>query len=128
MMYLVTLIGFSENTHRVANSYEIFNDYFELPIHQEAEIIVKYRHTVEAVRAVQSVVIDNQYPVNYITEVWGLLAQSVLKSAHLSLFSSISANWGIHLMYISMRKYNYGYVCVYAAIGLHHPGSVSFMN
>lgn len=69
MMYLVDWIGFSENTHRVDKSYEIFNDYFELPIHQEGEIIVDYGHTVEAVRAVE--VVAKRFPVNYITEVCG---------------------------------------------------------
>ena len=68
-MWLVDWVGFHENTHRVDKSYEIFNDYFELPIHQEGEIIVDYEHTVEALKAVKKVVIDNQFPVNYITEV-----------------------------------------------------------
>lgn len=68
-MCLVGWIGFSENTHRVDTSYKIFNDYFELPIHQEGEIIVAYEHTVAAIRAVEAVVKDNRYPVNYITEV-----------------------------------------------------------
>lgn len=72
MMWLVGRVGFSENTHRVDKSYEIFNDYFELPIHQEGEIIVEYAHTAEAVRAVERVVKDNNFPVNYITEVRGL--------------------------------------------------------
>ena len=71
-MWLVGWVGFSENTHRVDTSYKIFNDYFELPIHQEGEIIVHYEHTVEAIRAVEAVVKDNRYPVNYITEVRGL--------------------------------------------------------
>lgn len=68
-MCLVDWIGFSTNTHRIDKSYEIFNDYFELPIHQEGEIIVEYKHAAKAVRAVENVVKKNEFPVNYITEV-----------------------------------------------------------
>ena len=80
MMWLVYWLGFFENTHRVDKSYEIFNDYFELPIHQAGEITVDYNHTVEAVRAVERLVKDNQFPVNCITEVRGLFKMCKVSS------------------------------------------------
>ena len=69
MMWLVYWIAFSQTTHRIDKSYEIFNIYFELPVHQVGEIIVDYNHTVEAVRAVERVVKENQFPINHVTEV-----------------------------------------------------------
>ena len=69
MMRLVDYIGFGSNSSRTDISYRIFNDYFDLPIHQESEIIVNYEDTVPAILALKQVIIDNSFPVNYITEV-----------------------------------------------------------
>ena len=71
MMWLVNTLGFRIHgeTLRVDKSYLIFNDYFELPIHQESEIIVPYEHSVELVRTIRDVVLTNNFPVDYITEV-----------------------------------------------------------
>ncbi len=68
-MLLVNWIGFGFNTVRVDNSYLILNDYFELPVHQEGEILVDFKDSVEALEAVRDVVIEGNFPVNYITEV-----------------------------------------------------------
>lgn len=68
-MWLVNKVGFSFDTTRVEISYKIFNDYFDLPIHQEGEVIVHYNNSVEAVEAIRDMVIKNGIPVNYITEV-----------------------------------------------------------
>ena len=70
MMWLVNTIGLGMTRERVDYSYLIFNDYFELPIHQESEIIVPYSESVALVRAIRDVVLTNNVPVNYITEVW----------------------------------------------------------
>ena len=69
MMWLVDHIGFGSPSDRTDISYRIFNDYFDLPIHQESEIIVNYEDTVPAILALSQVIIDNSFPVNYITEV-----------------------------------------------------------
>ena len=69
LMLLVNWIGFGFNTVRVDNSYLILNDYFELPVHQEGEILVDFKDSVEALEAVRDVVIEGNFPVNYITEV-----------------------------------------------------------
>lgn len=69
MMKLVDYIGLGMVTRRVDKSYLIFNDYFQLPIHQESEIIVPYSDAVELVEIIWDVVIKNSFPVNYITEV-----------------------------------------------------------
>lgn len=69
MMYLVDHIGLGLTYTRVDNSYLILNDFFELPIHQESEIIVPYSDTVELVETIRDVVLKNSFPVNYITEV-----------------------------------------------------------
>lgn len=69
MMWLVDHIGLGRITTRVDKSYLIFNDFHELPIHQESEIIVPYSDTVELVRIIRDVVLANNLPVNYITEV-----------------------------------------------------------
>lgn len=68
-MWLVDNVGFSLDTTRVDISYNIFNDYFDLPIHQEGEVIVDYKYSVEAVKAIWEVVKHKKIPVNYITEV-----------------------------------------------------------
>ena len=68
-MWLVTNVGFRGEEKRVDKSYKIFNDYFDLPIHQEGEIVVRYKDTETAVRRIQQLVIDQSIPVNYITEV-----------------------------------------------------------
>ena len=68
-MWLVTNVGFRGEEKRVDKSYKIFNDYFDLPIHQEGEIVVRYKDTEMAVRRIQQLVIDQSIPVNYITEV-----------------------------------------------------------
>ena len=68
-MFLVDHIGLGMTTTRVDNSYLIFNDFFELPIHQESEIIVPYRDSVKLVETIRDVVLKNNFPVNYITEV-----------------------------------------------------------
>lgn len=70
MMWLVDHIGLGRTTTRVDKSYLIFNDFHELPIHQESEIIVPYSDTVELVRIIRDVVLANNFPVNYITEVY----------------------------------------------------------
>ena len=71
MMWLVNTVGFKIHgeTTRVDKSYLIFNDFFELPIHQESEIIVPYKHSREVVETIRDVVLTNKFPVNYITEV-----------------------------------------------------------
>ena len=71
-MKLVNFFGFKIHgvRDRVENSYLIFNDYFELPMHQESEIIVPYKHSAELVRIIRDLVVDNKHPVNYITEVY----------------------------------------------------------
>ena len=71
MMWLVNTLGFRIHgeTLRVDKSYCIFNDYFELPIHQESEIIVPFEHSVELVQTIRDVVLTNNFPVDYITEV-----------------------------------------------------------
>lgn len=66
MMKLVDTIGLQEHL-RVDKSYLIFNDYFELPIHQESEIIVPYSDSVALVQTIEEVAV--KHPVNYITEV-----------------------------------------------------------
>ena len=68
-MWLVDHVGFCLDTVRYDVSYKIFNDYFNLPIHQEGEVIVHYNESVRAVKAIQDMVIKNELPVNYITEV-----------------------------------------------------------
>ena len=65
-------------TNRVDISYLIFNDYFELPIHQESEIIVPYSDSVKLVEIIRDVVIDNKFPVNYITEVSAISATYII--------------------------------------------------
>ena len=62
------------DTNRVDVSHKIFNDYFDLPIHQEGEVIVPYIHAADTVRAIRDVVLDNRLPVNYITEVSIIIA------------------------------------------------------
>ena len=71
MMWLVDTLGFKIHgeTQRVDKSYLIFNDFFELPIHQESEIIVPFEHSVELVQTITDVVLKNNFPVDYITEV-----------------------------------------------------------
>ena len=71
MMWLVNTFGFKIHgeTLRVDKSYLIFNDFFELPIHQESEIIVPFEHSVELVQTIRDVVLTNKFPVDYITEV-----------------------------------------------------------
>lgn len=69
MMWLVDHVGFGIDTDRTDISYRIFNDYFDLPIHAEAEVIVEYKYAVEAVQTLRDLVVENEYPVNYITEV-----------------------------------------------------------
>lgn len=80
-MWLVNKIGLGMTTRRVDKSYLIFNDHFDLPIHQESEIIVPYKDSVELVKTIRDLVIEENFPVNYITEVcaaYGLIA--LLKS------------------------------------------------
>lgn len=72
MMKLVDYVGLGRTTVRVDKSYLIFNDHFPLPIHQESEIIVPYSESVKLVKIIQDVVLENNYPVNYITEVLSL--------------------------------------------------------
>ena len=69
VMWLVDNVGFIIDTIRVDISYRIFNDYFDLPIHQEGEVIVHYNDSVRAVEAIRDIVVENKLPVNYITEV-----------------------------------------------------------
>ena len=71
MMWLVNTLGFKIHgeTIRVDKSYLVFNDFFELPIHQESEIIVPFEHSVELVQTIRDVVLTNKFPVDYITEV-----------------------------------------------------------
>lgn len=69
MMWLVDYVGFGIDTDRTDISYRIFNDYFDLPIHAEGEVIVEYKYAVEAVQTLRDLVVENEYPVNYITEV-----------------------------------------------------------
>lgn len=71
MMWFVNTLGFKIHgeTVRVDKSYLIFNDYFELPIHQESEIIVPYEQSVALVKTIRDVVLNNRFPVDYITEV-----------------------------------------------------------
>ena len=71
MMWLVDTVGFRIHGERlrVDKSYLIFNDFFELPIHQESEIIVPFEHSVELVQTIRDVVLANKFPVDYITEV-----------------------------------------------------------
>lgn len=68
-MLLVDYIGLGMTTVRVDISYLIFNDHFELPIHQESEIIVPYSDSVRLVEIIWDVINKNDIPVNYITEV-----------------------------------------------------------
>ena len=68
-MWLVDHVGFGIDTHRVDKSYLILNDPFELPIHQEGEVIVDYQFSVPMVKAIRDVVLTERHPVNYITEV-----------------------------------------------------------
>ncbi len=68
-MCLVDYLGLGMTTTRVDNSYLIFNDFFALPIHQESEIIVPYSDSVKLVETIRDVVLENNFPVNYITEV-----------------------------------------------------------
>ena len=68
-MWVVDYVGFGIDTTRTDISYKIFNDYFELPVHAEAEIIVEYKDTVAAIETLRDVIRDNNFPVNYITEV-----------------------------------------------------------
>ena len=68
-MWLVDNVGFFRDTTRVDVSYNIFNDHFDLPIHQEGEVIFHYNDTVRAIEAIRDVVIEKNIPVNYITEV-----------------------------------------------------------
>ena len=76
-MWLVDNVGFIKDTERVDISYNIFNDYFDLPIHQEGEVIVHYNDSVRAVEAITNVVIKEDIPVNYITEVCDYLAIAI---------------------------------------------------
>lgn len=69
IMWLVDHVGFGFDSDRTDISYRIFNDYFELPIHADAEIIVDYKDTVAAVQTLRDVIIDSEFPVNYVTEV-----------------------------------------------------------
>lgn len=72
-MWIVDHVGFgimlALGSNRVDNSYLIFNDYFELPIHQEGEVIVDYQYSVQAVEAIRDEILKERHPVNYITEV-----------------------------------------------------------
>ena len=68
-MWLADHVGFDVDTYRVDNSYLILNDHFELPTHQEGEVIVDYQYCVQAVEAIRKVILDERHPVNYITEV-----------------------------------------------------------
>lgn len=70
-MWLVNTLGFKIHGEivRVDKSYLIFNDFFELPIHQESEIIVPYEYSAELVQTIRDVVLTNKFPVDYITEV-----------------------------------------------------------
>ena len=68
-MFLVDWIGFGRNTERVDNSFLILNDYFELPIHQEGEVLVDYKYSQDVVATIRDLVVEKGYPVNYITEV-----------------------------------------------------------
>ena len=77
MMHFVNIIGFGCDTVRVDKSYNIFNDFFHLPVHQEGEVVVPYSHAAEAVRAIESEVLIHQHPVNYMTEVRKHLMYSV---------------------------------------------------
>lgn len=81
MMWLVNTLGFRIHgeTLRVDKSYCIFNDYFELPIHQESEIIVPFEHSVELVQTIRDVVLTNNFPVDYITEVLIIMVNSEIK-------------------------------------------------
>ena len=67
-MNLVSLT-LSIPTHRVAKSYEILSDFFRLPIHQESEVVVELKDTAELIKTIRDVVINGNFPVNYITEV-----------------------------------------------------------
>ena len=68
-MWAVNQIGLGWTSHRIENSYLILNDHFELPIHQEGEVIVAYKDCVETVKTIKDVIIRENHPVNYITEV-----------------------------------------------------------
>ena len=70
MMWLNTL-GFKilGEKIRVDKSYLIFNNFFEIPIHQESEIIVPFEHSVELVQTIRDIVLTNKFPVNFFTEV-----------------------------------------------------------
>ena len=70
MMRFVNIIGFGCDTVRVDKSYNIFNDFFHLPVHQEGEVVVPYSRAAEAVRAIENEVLRHQHPVNYMTEVY----------------------------------------------------------
>ena len=61
-------IFYKHNTGRHI-SYRIFSDYFDLPIHQEGEVIVHYSDFVRAVEAIRDIIVENKLPMNYITEV-----------------------------------------------------------
>ena len=69
LMWIVDKVGFSSPVHRVARSDLIFVHSFELPTHAEAEIIVPYEHSKELIQTISQVVINNSFPVNYLTEV-----------------------------------------------------------
>lgn len=101
MMWLVDYVGFGIDTDRTDISYRIFNDYFDLPIHAEAEVIVEYKYAVEAVQTLRDLVVEHEYPVNYITEV----------SVVLTMFSCIS----VHLFTneILGKPQYFLFVCVY---------------
>lgn len=71
-MWLVDRAGFGRDTYRVDNSYLILNDYFDLPVHQEGEVLVHYEDCVKAVEAIHTLVVTERIPVNYITEVTNL--------------------------------------------------------
>ena len=67
-MHLVSIF-LTIPTHRIAKSYEILNDFFRLPIHQESEVVVELEDTAELIKTIRDVVINGNFPVNYITEV-----------------------------------------------------------
>ena len=69
LMYFVDLVGFGCDTIRVDNSYKIFNDYFDLPIHQEGEVVIHYNDSKRAVNILKEVIVNEKIPVNYMTEV-----------------------------------------------------------
>ena len=62
-------IAFGDEEHRIDISYKILNNYFDLPVHQSGEVMVPLANAADAIRTASDVVIDNQIPVNFITEV-----------------------------------------------------------